>query len=107
MTITFDCESCHSEFTVDSALAGRKGRCKNCGHRLVIPEASPAPEEAAASGEPILAGPRRSISSNSGAKANQRSAGQRDEIWNMLYQGTTDIARQVASKYKIKLKLPN
>ena len=37
----------------------------------------------------------------------EKSAGQRDEIWKMLYQGTTEVARQMESKYGIKLKLPN
>jgi hypothetical protein len=37
----------------------------------------------------------------------EKSAGQRDEIWKMLYQGTADVARQMESKYRIKLKLPN
>jgi len=36
----------------------------------------------------------------------EKSAGQRDEIWNMLYQGTADIARKMESTYQIKLKLP-
>jgi len=36
----------------------------------------------------------------------EKSAGQRDEIWNMLYQGTADIARKMESAYQIKLKLP-
>jgi hypothetical protein len=35
-----------------------------------------------------------------------KSAGQRDQIWNMLYQGTADIARKMESTYQIKLKLP-
>ena len=40
MKITFSCESCSSEFTVDGQLAGRSGRCKKCGARFVIPSAS-------------------------------------------------------------------
>ena len=37
----------------------------------------------------------------------EKGSGQRDEIWKMLYQGTADVARQMESKYRIKLKLPN
>lgn len=37
----------------------------------------------------------------------EKSAGQRGEIWKMPYEGTTDIARQMESRYDIKLKLPN
>ena len=40
MKITFSCESCSSEFTVDGQLSGRAGRCKKCGARFVIPSAS-------------------------------------------------------------------
>jgi hypothetical protein len=36
----------------------------------------------------------------------EKSAGQRDEIWHMLYQGTADIAQKMESTYQIKLKLP-
>ena len=36
----------------------------------------------------------------------EKSAGQRDEIWNMLYQQTADVARQMEYAYHIKLKLP-
>jgi hypothetical protein len=36
----------------------------------------------------------------------EKSAGQRDEIWNMLYQGTADVAQKMDSKYQIKLKMP-
>jgi len=36
----------------------------------------------------------------------EKSAGQRDEIWNMLYQGTGDVAQKMESTYQIKLKLP-
>lgn len=36
----------------------------------------------------------------------EKSAGERDRIWNMLYQETGDVARQMESKYGIKLKLP-
>ncbi|HET6329014.1 MAG TPA: hypothetical protein VFG04_30295 [Planctomycetaceae bacterium] len=35
-----------------------------------------------------------------------KAASQREQIWNMLYQETTDVARAMESKYQIKLKLP-
>ena len=37
MTIAFPCESCGHRFEVDGALAGRKCRCKHCGHVFLIP----------------------------------------------------------------------
>lgn len=36
----------------------------------------------------------------------QKSAGQRDAIWNMLRQETAEIARKMEYTYRIKLKLP-
>jgi DNA-directed RNA polymerase subunit RPC12/RpoP len=35
--VSFHCGYCGSRFDVDSALAGRKGRCKSCGNRVQIP----------------------------------------------------------------------
>jgi hypothetical protein len=36
----------------------------------------------------------------------EKAASQREAVWNMLYQETTDVARKMESKYQIKLKLP-
>jgi hypothetical protein len=36
----------------------------------------------------------------------EQSAGQRDAIWNMLYQGTADVAKKMENTYHIKLQLP-
>jgi hypothetical protein len=36
----------------------------------------------------------------------EQSASERDAIWNMLYQGTAEIAQKMESTYQIKLKLP-
>ncbi len=35
--IAFQCSSCGQKFEVDDSLAGKKGRCKNCGERFAIP----------------------------------------------------------------------
>ncbi len=37
MSIAFSCPRCGKRYTVDSALAGRKGRCKDCGRSMSIP----------------------------------------------------------------------
>ena len=37
MMIVFHCQSCGARFDVDPRLAGRPGRCKSCGQRMVIP----------------------------------------------------------------------
>ncbi len=71
MTIVFSCENCQSPFTVAAELAGRTGRCRHCGQRMIVP-ASSAPERPAvktrerAAAEPVGAaagagpnGPRR------------------------------------------------
>jgi hypothetical protein len=37
MVIAFPCENCGKSFEVDGALAGKKCRCKQCGHIFSIP----------------------------------------------------------------------
>jgi hypothetical protein len=37
MTIAFRCENCGKSFEVDGALAGKKCKCKQCGHIFSIP----------------------------------------------------------------------
>ena len=46
MPIAFACENCGRHYQVDDTFAGKKGKCKACGHRLLIPSggtAEPAP----------------------------------------------------------------
>ncbi|MFN0055608.1 MAG: hypothetical protein ACKV0T_25960 [Planctomycetales bacterium] len=40
MSISFSCDNCHSQFTVDSQLAGRSARCRKCGRKTQIPSDS-------------------------------------------------------------------
>ena len=40
MSIKFSCVKCRKGFTVDDSAAGKKGRCKDCGHLNQIPEES-------------------------------------------------------------------
>ena len=47
MTIAFPCEKCGKKFEVDQALAGKKCKCKQCGHIFLIPvprQSSTAPK---------------------------------------------------------------
>ena len=39
MTIVFFCQSCGARFEVAPKFAGKKGNCKKCGQRMVIPQA--------------------------------------------------------------------
>lgn len=62
MAIVFQCGNCHARFEVDDRLAGRKARCKRCGHATAVPPpaprlspVAPAPAPAAAA---ALAGGR-------------------------------------------------
>lgn len=49
MKIQFSCPFCQKSYSVDASLAGRKGRCKDCGSVMPIPAASEAgPKPAAA-----------------------------------------------------------
>ncbi len=38
--VAFSCDHCQAPFLVDAALAGRTGRCRYCGHRMVVPAQS-------------------------------------------------------------------
>jgi len=56
MKIQFSCPFCKKPYSVDAALAGRKGRCKDCGTVMPIPAApEAAPKPAAA--RPVAAKP--------------------------------------------------
>ncbi|MFO0911205.1 MAG: HEAT repeat domain-containing protein [Isosphaeraceae bacterium] len=46
MVIAFTCGNCGKEFQTDASLAGKKCKCKQCGHIFVIPGGSPAPAPA-------------------------------------------------------------
>jgi len=51
LKITFACPQCGKPLVADSALAGRTGRCRHCGHRAVVPNVQPpsgGPRQAAA-----------------------------------------------------------
>jgi hypothetical protein len=39
MSIVFFCQSCGSRFEVDDRAAGKQGRCKHCGQRMIVPRA--------------------------------------------------------------------
>ena len=40
MSITFSCDNCYSQFTVDSRLAGRRARCRKCNRKMQVPDVS-------------------------------------------------------------------
>ena len=42
LKIAFACPNCAKPLVADSALAGRTGRCRHCGHRAVVPNGQPA-----------------------------------------------------------------
>ncbi len=39
MGVVFFCQSCGARFEVESRLAGKKGRCKQCGQYMTVPKA--------------------------------------------------------------------
>jgi hypothetical protein len=60
MPISFACPLCHKTYEVSDALAGKKGRCKQCSSVFQIPEArrtapAPAPAPARAPGPDLFA----------------------------------------------------
>jgi hypothetical protein len=50
MTIDFSCDECGKDYQVSPALAGKKGRCKQCGHTMRIPDLALATATASAGG---------------------------------------------------------
>src|SRR5215210_2988212 len=40
MTITFACPGCARRYSVNQALAGKRTKCKQCGHGMTIPAAA-------------------------------------------------------------------
>jgi hypothetical protein len=40
MSIVFFCQSCGSRFDADPRLAGKQGRCKKCGEKMIVPAAA-------------------------------------------------------------------
>lgn len=41
MKLAFSCPKCRKQLHADAALAGRAGRCRACGHRIIVPAAAP------------------------------------------------------------------
>jgi hypothetical protein len=39
MSIVFECERCQRHYQVAGDLAGKRGRCKQCGHIFTFPRA--------------------------------------------------------------------
>ena len=39
MGVVFFCQSCGARFEVEARLAGKKGRCKQCGQYMTVPKA--------------------------------------------------------------------
>jgi len=42
MLLLFSCENCGKRFQVDESTQGKRGRCKNCGHLMRIPQTGAA-----------------------------------------------------------------
>jgi len=49
MSLAFQCERCGKDFNVANELAGRRGKCKQCGHVFVIPSGQPTRESSSVS----------------------------------------------------------
>jgi hypothetical protein len=56
MMIVLDCPGCGKRYEVDSSLAGKKSRCKDCGSTFRIPEAGAAPTAAESQPRPTAPG---------------------------------------------------
>ena len=90
MNIVFFCQSCGARFEVSSASAGKKGRCKNCGQMMVIPEAR---ELASMVALPALAMAGAGSTSGSAAKVAVRDAGGGNSLsWLAAAPSDVDLA---------------
>jgi DNA-directed RNA polymerase subunit RPC12/RpoP len=47
MSTVFFCQSCGARFKVDARMAGKQGRCKQCGQQMTVPKAVEAAPKAA------------------------------------------------------------
>ncbi len=56
MVLEFSCPKCGMQFKVSPKVAGKRGRCKKCGHQMTIPSQPPPAASVAASGMFRLAG---------------------------------------------------
>jgi hypothetical protein len=62
MTITFACPGCAKRYEVDTAMAGKRAKCKQCGHAMTVPAASgstPSSDPYGLADEPMAARPVR------------------------------------------------
>ena len=46
MSTVFYCQSCGARFKVDSRMAGKQGRCKQCGQQMTVPKSVEAASKA-------------------------------------------------------------
>jgi hypothetical protein len=53
MRMTFPCESCGQTLHVSQRHAGKKAKCKHCGHVLTVPESGGGAEPAATDAEEL------------------------------------------------------
>jgi hypothetical protein len=67
--IAFQCSSCRHKFEVDDSLAGKRGRCKNCGEIFTIP-GPPAKAPASVQRTPA----KQSRNAGPGSRAKQPAA---------------------------------
>lgn len=68
--VAFACNNCQAPFVVNAELAGRTGRCRKCGRRMVIP--APGPKES-----PAVSAQQRAVAKAGGAAATARSTNPR------------------------------
>jgi predicted Zn finger-like uncharacterized protein len=86
IVIVLNCPGCGTQFEVASDLAGKKSRCKHCGHVFKIPLPSAvgqpsAPAAGASSIPPIVSNPRASAAKPPGIEPRAASAPAAVEAW--------------------------
>jgi hypothetical protein len=93
--ITFYCEFCQSEFSVDAALAGRKARCRRCDRTMRIPDRDAVRQTSAvaAAAARVAAGARRT---GAGAAVAGRSMNWLDAVSQIQLKPGTVVAKSPA-----------
>jgi hypothetical protein len=90
MTIVFSCANCGKRFEVDGGVAGKKGKCKQCGHIFVIPTPSSWPQPEA---------PNQPAQKSRGVEASQASSPTRSSSASLRSSSRTPEAQPYAPAY--------
>jgi hypothetical protein len=88
MGIVFFCQNCGARFEVDARMAGKKGRCKQCGQGMSIPQEAQLVSTAAT---PALAAAARGAGVSAGGGARAAASAGSGSIASLLREGISKV----------------